>query len=212
MIPRKHWDGAGRPARRRLGAHATLSAVALVAIGLLLCGCSGPVNDPAESTTAPSSVNDEYGTLPSFLPNDAVNDDRVLTGAVGAPALTVEGDSVDVKLADATVRATVSGPVVPGEGLPYQAEATTCTWTVTLSGATSTVPLSAQQFTTLDHLGVRYKVVTLPGQPALPASVSPGQTLTFDLRAVMPTGEGIIRWAPDGTHIVASWDFEVEND
>jgi hypothetical protein len=36
--------------------------------------------------------------------------------------------------------------------------------------------------------------------------------VTFELRAVMPTGEGLMRWAPDAQQIVASWDFVVEND
>jgi hypothetical protein len=28
----------------------------------------------------------------------------------------------------------------------------------------------------------------------------------------MPTGEGLMRCAPDGNNIVAKWDFQVEND
>ncbi len=36
--------------------------------------------------------------------------------------------------------------------------------------------------------------------------------MKFELRAVEAPGEGLMRWAPDGTHIVAKWDFVVEND
>jgi hypothetical protein len=39
-----------------------------------------------------------------------------------------------------------------------------------------------------------------------------GQTLRFKVRAVMPTGEGLMRWAPNGNNIVAKWDYQVEND
>lgn len=106
----------------------------------------------------------------------------------------------------------VSGPMVPGEGLPYQSRTTTCTWTVTLSGATKNVPISIPDFSTLDHLGAVYHVALVAGQPAPPAVLAPGRTVTFELRAVMPTGEGLMRWAPSGQQIVASWDFEVEND
>jgi hypothetical protein len=132
--------------------------------------------------------------------------------------LTTEGDSVLVKTADASVEAVVSGPVVPGEGLPYQAPATTCTWTITLSHATATVPVRLADFTSLDHLGTVYRMAHVVGEPTLPTAVTPGQTVTFTLQAVMRTGEGIMRWAPNYTatttaaQIVASWDFVVEND
>ena len=46
----------------------------------------------------------------------------------------------------------------------------------------------------------------------LPATLHTGQSLSFKVRAVMPTGEGLMRWAPDGNHIVAKWDYQVEND
>ena len=36
--------------------------------------------------------------------------------------------------------------------------------------------------------------------------------LSFELRAVEATGEGLMRWAPDGNNIVGNWDFVVEND
>ena len=39
-----------------------------------------------------------------------------------------------------------------------------------------------------------------------------GHDLTFQIRSVMPVGEGLLRWAPDGDHIVAKWDYQVEND
>jgi hypothetical protein len=42
--------------------------------------------------------------------------------------------------------------------------------------------------------------------------VRPGQTVTFQARDYEAVGEGLMRWAPDGDHIVAKWDFIVEND
>ena len=70
----------------------------------------------------------------------------------------------------------------------------------------------AAGFTSLDHLGKAYHPALVPGQPKPPATIKPGQTVTFELRVVMVVGEGLMRYAPDGTHIAASWDFVVEND
>jgi hypothetical protein len=41
--------------------------------------------------------------------------------------------------------------------------------------------------------------------------VAPNQTGTFELRVVKTVGEVLTRWAPR-QKIVATWDFEVEND
>jgi hypothetical protein len=46
----------------------------------------------------------------------------------------------------------------------------------------------------------------------MPRSVSTGQQVTFQLRGVVPIGEDLLRWAPNGNNIVAKWDNQVEND
>jgi hypothetical protein len=182
---------------------ASLAAlIGLVLIApLALVGCAG--------TAKPEP---KYGSLPSFLPKDSIHPDSVLTGTAAKPALTTEGDSVRVAIDGGSVLATVTGPEVPGEGLPYQADATTCTWTVTLTNATRDIPISTSAFTSIDHLGAVYPSAFVPGQPKPPSELKPGQSTTFELRAVMAVGEGLMRWSPDGHHILASWDFEVEND
>ena len=106
----------------------------------------------------------------------------------------------------------MTGPEVPGEGLPYVAPATTCTWVVTMSGATGPVPVSAADFTSIDEQGNVYRPYFVPGQPKPPPVLRPGQKISFELRAAEATGEGLMRWAPDGRNIVAKWDFVVEND
>jgi hypothetical protein len=151
--------------------------------------------------------------MPSYLPKSSLTPDSVLTGTAARPALTVEGDAVDVRLAHgARLRATVTGPVVPGEGLPFQAEATTATFQVTFEAASTSVALALEQFHAVDHLGAVYALSPIPGQPGPPETVEPGRTVSFELRAVMVTGEGILQWAPDQQHPVATWDFVVEND
>jgi hypothetical protein len=187
--------------------------IAVTVAGPTLIACSSTAPKPAAALKpAADAASVAYGSLPSYLPSSAISPDSVLTGDASHPALTTEGDVVDVRTTGFAVHAIVSGPVVPGEGLPYQASATTCTWTVTLSDATAAVPLSLDDFSTIDHLGAVYQPALVAGEPTPSALLNPGQTVTLTLRAVMPTGEGLMRWAPDGQHVVASWDFEVEND
>ena len=159
-----------------------------------------------------STSSTKFGGLPAFLPKSSITPDSTLTGSIGRMALTTQGDTVKVVLPHGTVLVTVSGPVVPGEGLPYQARATTCTWTVTFAHATTAVPVSLDQFDTIDHGGVVYHPNFVTGTPTPPTVLQAGQRTTFELRAVMVTGEGLMRWAPDGNNIEGEWDFEVEND
>ena len=190
----------------RAGLVAATLAVAATSAGLAGCGSAHPHQAAARATP--------LGSYPSFLPKDTLQQgtDSVLTGTAQRPALTSQGDVVKVKTAHWSVLITVTGPQVPGEGLPFQASADTCTWTVTMSGATGAVPVKTADFTAIDQQGHVYKPAFVKGQPLPPAELKPGQKLTFELRAVEATGEGLMRWAPDGTHIVAKWDFVVEND
>jgi hypothetical protein len=110
------------------------------------------------------------------------------------------------------VHVTVSGPIVPGEGLPDQPAATTCTWTVTMKDASADVPVSIADFHSVDHLGAVFLMGLVPGERPPPPVLHPGQTLTFKLRAYELVGEGMMQWAPDHRHVVAYWDYTVEND
>jgi hypothetical protein len=149
-------------------------------------------------------------TIGYVVPHHAV--DRTEVGTLAHPALTIEGDDVNAHTSTFSVLAVMNGPVVPGEGLPYQATFTTCTWTISLSHVKGKVPLAVADFDSIDHRGVVYQPYLVPGQPELPSFLRPGQSLTFKIRAVMPVGEGLMRWAPDGDHIIAKWDYQVEND
>jgi hypothetical protein len=164
--------------------------------------------------TASLSTGNGLVGYPAFLPKKTLNvsSDAVLVGTASGPALTSEGDAVKVVTPKWSALVVVSGPEVPGEGLPYQATATTCTWTVRISEATGPVPISVSDFDTIDVRGDVYHPYFVPGQPKPPTTLSPGHELTFELRVAEPVGEGLMRWAPIGGRIVAKWDFVVEND
>ncbi len=153
-------------------------------------------------------------SYPSFLPKKTLDPDvdRALVGTEAKPALQVEGLPVEVKTKAFDVHVTVSGPVVPGEGLPQQPAATTCTWTVTMKDASADVPVSVADFHSVDHLGSVFVMGLVPGERPPPAVLHPGQTLTFKLRSYELVGEGVMQWAPDHRHVVANWDYTVEND
>jgi hypothetical protein len=150
----------------------------------------------------------------SWLPKQQLDHpvDQTIAGSVAHPGLTVNGGYVEVKTPAFSALAVVNGPVVPGEGLPVVQHYTTCTWTISLNHVRGTVPISVADFDSIDHQQTVYKMTLVPGQPALPATLHTGQSLSFTVRAVMPTGEGLMRWAPDGNNIVAKWDYQVEND
>lgn len=179
-----------------------VALVLLAVAGLALAACGG------SGSTAASS------RYPSFLPKKTLDPDvdAILTGTMAKPALTVEGLAVKVETRQWHVLVTVSGPVVPGEGLPDQPAATTCTWTVTMADATGDVPVSVADFHSVDHLGSVFLMGLVPGESPPPPVLRPGQRLTFQLRSYELVGEGMMQWAPDHRHVVAYWDYTVEND
>jgi hypothetical protein len=168
---------------------------ALLVVALALTGCSS-------------------SRFPAFLPKKTLDPDvdATLVGTMSRPALQTEGLAVKVETRHFDVLVTVSGPIVPGEGLPVQNSATTCTWTVTMRDATGDVPVSIADFHSIDHLGSVFLMGLVPGEHSLPALLRPHRTLTFELRAYELVGEGMMQWAPDHHHVVADWDYTVEND
>ncbi|HEX3906802.1 MAG TPA: hypothetical protein VHW92_02590 [Mycobacteriales bacterium] len=186
-------------------------AATVLASGALGVGIAAALAGGGSGHAASSAGR--YGALPSFLPTPSVRTDAIVTGTVRHPGLTSQGDAVHAVLPNGRfVRVTVSGPETPGEGLPFQADADTATWTVTLSDASKPVPISTKAFSAIDSLGKIYRPQLVPGQPRPPAVLRPGHTARFELRVVMRVGEGDMRWAPLHNDLLATWDFVVEND
>ena len=174
---------------------------------LVVAGWAGPAQ-------AASQSKKWVPHYPSFLPKKTLDPDvdAPLVGTEARPALQVEGLPVDVRTKAFHVKVTVSGPVVPGEGLPDQPAATTSTWTVTMKDATANVPVSLADFHSVDHLGSVFLMGLIPGEHAPPSVLHRGQTLSFKIRSYELVGEGMMQWAPDHKHVVAYWDYTVEND
>ena len=187
-----------------------MAAVTIALTALLFAGCGGG-GGPHYPSALPGKSLAHY---PSFLPKKTLQPDvdASLVGTEAKPALQVEGLPVEARTKAFDVRITVSGPIVPGEGLPDQPDATTCTWTVTMNDATGDVPVSVADFHSVDHLGSVFLMGLVPGEHPPPPLLHPGQTLTFKLRAYELVGEGMMQWAPDHMHVVGDWDYTVEND
>jgi hypothetical protein len=184
------------------------------AVGLLLAlSALGGLASPAQASTTGAHTH-WRPHYPSFLPKSTLDPhvDDALVGTEAKPALQVEGLPIDVKTKSFDVRVTVSGPIVPGEGLPEQPAATTCTWTVTMKDATGNVPISIADFHSVDHLGSVFLMGLVPGERTPPSVLHRGKSVTFQLRAYELTGEGMMQWAPDHRHVVGYWDYTVEND
>ena len=203
------------PVRPRRVVPALLAAF-LVGGALAGCGTTSAANPRSHASVTIGSQTAKHGLVgyASFLPKSTLNfhSDATAVGTIARPALTSQGDPVKVIMPRWAALVVISGPEVPGEGLPYQAPATTCTWTVSMSNAIGRVPISVSDFDSIDFRGNVYHPALVPGQPVPPDVLEPGQKVTFELRTGEPVGEGLIRWAPNGAQIVAKWDFVVEDD
>ncbi len=197
---------ASRPGSRRAvwlgGAVVALAAVAVAVVVVLSAGGGSRTGAPVV----------RYGGIPSWLPKPKVAVNRIAAASVAHPWLAIEGDTVSVRLAGGRVLATAVGPAVPEEGRFPVPATTRCSFTVTFTAASGSVPLRARDLTILDELGgVHHPRVTAAGG-ALPRFVRPGRSVTIAVSAVLPTGNGQLRWAPAAARPVVSWDFDVEID
>jgi hypothetical protein len=196
--------GSGRlPGWRRARSVLALVAVAAILVLVVILATKGGGSKPAAT----------YGKPPSWLPKAAAPTDHLVTATRGHPKLAVEGDTVRVDLAHGQVDTTVVGPVVPEEGKFPVPPTSPCSFTITLTRVTGSVPLSAAAFTILAENGELYRPRVLgPNGGPVPRDVKPGHTVRLSVRAVLPTGGGQVRWTPETRAPISSWDFDVEID
>ena len=165
-----------------------------VLVALVLAGCGGR---ECRRVLPLGPAGEDDGELPLVSPEEHARPRRRRPcrhgGQAGAPGRGPARRGQDQGVRG---RLTVSGPIVPGEGLPDQPGATTCTWTVTMKNATADVPVSLGRLPLgrPPRLGVPHGPRPRRAPPA--AVLHPGQTLTFQLRAYELVGEGMMQWAP----------------
>jgi hypothetical protein len=174
----------------------------LLVAGSVLTGCARP--------SPPSSANG-YGGLPSWLPKSTLPVGRIVVATTAHPVLAIEGDTVAVNLPAGHVLVTAVGPAVPEEGQFPVPPTSPCTFTVTFSRGAGAVPLDSSSFTILDEQSVLHHPRITVAAGALPQNVG-SQAVTVAVTATLPTGNGQLRWAPDGAIPIVSWDFDVEID
>jgi hypothetical protein len=166
----------------------------------------------ATATHAPSSAS-TYGGLPSWLPKAKVPVGRIQHAGAGHKVLAIQGDTVMVGLRTGRATVTTVGPVVPEEGRFPVPATSPCQFSVTFAAGRGAVPLRSAAFTILDELGHLHRPrITLRGGGPMPALLPPGRIVTLTLSAVLPTGGGRLRWAPEGGRPLVAWDFDVEID
>ncbi len=176
-------------------------AVLLVAGVSALTACSSAAPSPTPQTTG-------IGAWPTFLPTPTA--EGRAHGSTSDPALSYAGSPVVVALPSGTVTVDVQGPSYPA-GTALGATEVTCTFTVVLSDASTPVTLTGARFDVLDHTGGVHALTPAPGQ-TIPATVQPGTATTLLLAATVPSGEGMLRYAPDGGGAAAAWDYVAETD
>jgi hypothetical protein len=166
----------------------------------------------AVGTPSAKASKAKYGGIPSWLPRPRVRVNRIVTATAAHPRLAIEGDTVAVHLPRGRVMMTAVGPQVPEEGRFPVPQTTPCRFAVTFASVHGSIPIDARAFSFLsEHGRVHRARVTLRGG-GVPTRVAAGHPVTLILSAVLPTGNGQLRWRPLSGRPIVSWDFDVEID
>ena len=138
---------------------------------------------------------------------------RIVQASPAHPRLAIQGDTVSVALDHGRALVTAVGPAVPPPRLFVAPASTPCTFTITLTATSGTVPLNAAALTIVDEQGrIHHPWVSTADGRTLPGRVAPNRPVVLTAKTVLPVGGGRIDWAPTGSTPVASWDFDVEVD
>jgi hypothetical protein len=185
----------------------------LVGVVFVVLAGAGSAVVLAVAGNGTSAPGDTYGGIPSWIPRAKVPVGRVVTASPSRPWHAIQGDTVSVRLGTGHVMATAVGPQVPEEGQFPVPQTSPCTFVVTFASASGAIPIKRDAFTIIDEEGNLHRphVSALDGGP-LPSRVQPGRTVSLRVHDVLPTGNGQLRWSPNGTTFVVSWDFDVEID
>ncbi|HMK98539.1 MAG TPA: hypothetical protein VK425_13385 [Acidimicrobiales bacterium] len=166
-----HSPGAGRSRAVRPGSRRARYAAAAAVFALLL----GALGYGLYGLWANSHQGYVSGNPAKWLSKQQLDKDvgQTLVGTYAFPAVTVAGDDVRVETPTFSALAVVTGPAVPGEGLSYQPQYLTSTWTVHIWDVKGNIALSAKDFDTIDHVGTEFQL-HVPQGSTMPTSVPTG--------------------------------------
>ncbi len=167
----------------------------------MLSGCSG-----AGVTPTPGGAG--IGDWPTFLPTPSA--EGVAHGSPSNPAMSFAGSPVIVTLDGAEITVNVEGPSYPAD-TKLGDDRVACTFTVTLRSASTDLDLRAARFDLLDHSGAVHPLKSIKGT-SIPRTLRPGQTVQVRLTTTVPSGEGFVRFYPEGSEATAGWDYVAETD
>jgi hypothetical protein len=207
MTSAMHGETRAHASGPRRVALAGLMAVAVLAV---VAGVLAPASGEGGATTSRQA---RYGGLPRWLPRATLPVGRIVAASLARPALAIEGDTVAVRLAGASVYTTAVGPSVPESGRFPVPRTSPCTFVVTLARTSGAIPIVPTQFTITDEQGHLHRPRVTPihgGKP--PSRIMPGKPVSLEIYAVLPTGSGSLSWAPESRRPAVSWDFDVEID
>ena len=166
----------GRPHSTSGAPRPSLWTLLVIALFALLFGALGVGIYGLVGTNRPN-LADAAAHVPKQVLDQSV--DRTVVGTVANPALTIEGDYVEVRTPSFSVLAVVNGPVVPGEGLPDQMSFTTCTWTISLSHVVGPCPHFRRRLR--QHRPRRDRVQAVPCPRGAETALGPADRPTFEL-------------------------------
>jgi hypothetical protein len=210
-----------------------LFATGVVVVLLSACGGSSRHASTSSSTQSVSTVattrsdtvrsvadrgrhhsgSSGYGKIPSWLPSAAPPRQHALHSSFSHPVLTLQGESLSISLPAARLLVTATGPAVPEIGHTPVPATSPVTFTVTLTRASTPISLRRSRWVLVDeNHQIHHPRVTAPDGGPPPTQLRPGQTISIKLHSVLPTGDGGLEWRPDGTRVIAGWDFNVEID
>ena len=187
--------GSARKARPRRAVHRCSGGA------LVFAGCGGGGGVERALRPAGEGCRAQPPSLPKgewVAPDHRRHADRH-RGEAGSET---QGLATEAKTKVFHVDITVSGPITPGEGLPTQPAATTCTWTVTMKKDGLSVPCPLYCPTSTRKIGttsVRCQELpdgTGPGRASTATCPPPGDTLTLQSCAYELVGEGMMQWCP----------------
>ena len=172
------------------------------------------------SLHAPTPKGIKPGVVPRYIPKSTLRVGRVVTATPDHPQLAIQGNSLRIKLAHASVLTSVVGPYVPIKYSGTNDPIVPGSFVVTFSHVQGRIPLDASDFHITDALGTSlFPSIDVRGGGHIPATLPTGHSLTLVFHdANLTIGQGYFEYNPFGTMIakgkrpMANWDIDIESD